>query len=231
MKLTSDLKTLTTVCAVALTQLGSPAQAKQDIPGVAEQPAAYFYTGKPYDSDLGSYVFNARNYNPEINRWISADPSGFPDGANASAYAPVPTYMFDRLGFRRETYDQYFGRAYSTLITVVTQNSRSISLTGIEVSGGASGSGIGGAINLVFSIQTTAVVITKNQITELTNQVDNQNPTGDGWQQTGNFTMTRNETSTSKIQDNLDLGSDRFQSKWSSDTRQIGYQQWEREVE
>ena len=98
MKLTSDLKTLTTVCAVALTQLGSPAQAKQDIPGVAEQPASYFYTGKPYDSDLGAYVFNARNYNPEINRWTSADPSGFPDSANNGKYVANPLTQYDALG-------------------------------------------------------------------------------------------------------------------------------------
>lgn len=98
MKLTSILKTLATVCAVALTQIGSQAQAKETIPGVAEQPAAYFYTGKPYDSDLGNYTFNARNYNPEINRWTSADPSGFPDGANNSVYAPVATSQLDANG-------------------------------------------------------------------------------------------------------------------------------------
>ena len=46
------------------------------------------YTGKPYDADLGAFVFPYRNYRPEEGRWMSADPSGFPDGVNGVAYAP-----------------------------------------------------------------------------------------------------------------------------------------------
>jgi RHS repeat-associated protein len=100
MKLTNSLKTLATASAVALTLLGVYVHADNvaNIPGVAEQPATYFYTGKPYDADLGAYTFAARNYNPEINRWTTPDPSGFPDGANNQFYAPVPTSDFDYQG-------------------------------------------------------------------------------------------------------------------------------------
>jgi RHS repeat-associated protein len=69
------------------------------IPGTSAKPASYFYTGKPYDKDLGAYVFSARNYNPETNRWASADPSGFPDGANNHIYTSAPTWKFDPTGF------------------------------------------------------------------------------------------------------------------------------------
>ncbi|TAG09559.1 MAG: hypothetical protein EAZ42_06315, partial [Verrucomicrobia bacterium] len=48
-----------------------------------------------------SYAFKYRNYNPEIARWTSEDPSGFPDGANGSAYAPVLTSSFDFMGLWR----------------------------------------------------------------------------------------------------------------------------------
>jgi len=41
-----------------------------------------FYTGKPYLAESGSYAFKYREYNPEMNRWTTVDPSGFPDGAN-----------------------------------------------------------------------------------------------------------------------------------------------------
>ncbi|TAG10397.1 MAG: hypothetical protein EAZ42_04135, partial [Verrucomicrobia bacterium] len=45
-----------------------------------------------------SYAFKYRNYNPEIARWTSEDPSGFPDGANGSAYAPNPNSELDYQG-------------------------------------------------------------------------------------------------------------------------------------
>jgi RHS repeat-associated protein len=41
-----------------------------------------FYTGKPYVGSSGGYAFQYRSYNPELARWTSEDPSGFPDGAN-----------------------------------------------------------------------------------------------------------------------------------------------------
>jgi RHS repeat-associated protein len=56
------------------------------------------FTGKPYDADLGAFVFPFRNYRPEEGRWMSSDPSGFPDGVNASAYAPEIFTGVDPLG-------------------------------------------------------------------------------------------------------------------------------------
>jgi RHS repeat-associated protein len=58
---------------------------------VEANPADVFYTSKPYEEDLGGYVFDYRTYSPEINRWTTSDPSGFPDGANNRVYAPVAT--------------------------------------------------------------------------------------------------------------------------------------------
>lgn len=57
-----------------------------------------FYTGKPYVDASGGYSFKYRSYNPELARWTSEDPSGFPDGANASIYAPSPTSEMDADG-------------------------------------------------------------------------------------------------------------------------------------
>jgi len=64
---------------------------------VKPEAPTIFFTGKPYVDGLG-YVFKYRNYNPELCRWQSADPSGFPDGANNQIYAPVPTSQFDPTG-------------------------------------------------------------------------------------------------------------------------------------
>jgi len=61
-----------------------------------ENPA--FFTGKPYLASTDGYAFKYRSYSPRIARWTSEDPSGFPDGANGSFYAPVPTRQFDYCG-------------------------------------------------------------------------------------------------------------------------------------
>lgn len=61
------------------------------------------FTGKPYDADLGAHVFPFRNYRSDVGRWTSADPCGFPDGANGQAYAPVPVSNIDPLGLSEET--------------------------------------------------------------------------------------------------------------------------------
>jgi len=57
-----------------------------------------FYTGKPYLAESGSYAFKYREYNPEMGRWTTVDPSGFPDGANNRMYAAVPTSQLDNNG-------------------------------------------------------------------------------------------------------------------------------------
>jgi RHS repeat-associated protein len=56
------------------------------------------FKGKPYDTDLGSYVFPFRNYRPELARWTSADPAVFPGGPKVHFYAPVATNEVDITG-------------------------------------------------------------------------------------------------------------------------------------
>ena len=87
---------------LALSGLMAKQQPKKDaVPGVAPQPAEFFYTGKPYDDDLGAYSFNYRNYDPSVARWTSVDPSGFPDGANAFLYVTNnPISLFDDIGLK-----------------------------------------------------------------------------------------------------------------------------------
>jgi RHS repeat-associated protein len=74
--------------------------------GELEDSRTARFTGKPYDADLGAYVFPFRNYDPESARWLSADPSGFPDGPNQHYYAAVPTMGVDPLGLAAEYYNQ-----------------------------------------------------------------------------------------------------------------------------
>ena len=68
------------------------------VPTANEQSS--FFTGKPFDAASGTYLFKYRSYSPDVARWTSADPSGFPDGANNMIYAPVPTHGFDPLGLK-----------------------------------------------------------------------------------------------------------------------------------
>jgi RHS repeat-associated protein len=67
----------------------------------ATAEAMAFYTGKPYLASAGGYAFKYRNYQPELARWTSEDPSGFPDGANCNFYAPKPTSELDFQGLSR----------------------------------------------------------------------------------------------------------------------------------
>ena len=62
--------------------------------------ASAFYTGKPYLASSGGYAFKYRSYDPEVVRWTSEDPSGFPDGVNGHMYVPVPTCGFDPDGLK-----------------------------------------------------------------------------------------------------------------------------------
>jgi RHS repeat-associated protein len=88
---------LLTLVAVAC-GVKANAVSTHEVPGVDVQPASYFYTGKPYDADLAAYMFMYRTYNPELNRWTTTDPSGFPDGAQNSSYVNKPTYGIDPSG-------------------------------------------------------------------------------------------------------------------------------------
>jgi RHS repeat-associated protein len=65
------------------------------------EDSSAFYTGKPYIAPTATYAFKYRSYNPELARWTSEDPSGFPDGANGNIYAPCPTFQLDWLGLAK----------------------------------------------------------------------------------------------------------------------------------
>lgn len=57
-----------------------------------------FFTGKPQVEGLG-YSFLFRNYKPEIGKWQTSDPIGYPDGWNNFAYCNNGvTNRFDILG-------------------------------------------------------------------------------------------------------------------------------------
>ena len=66
-----------------------------------EGDAAYF-TGKPAVAGLGR-AFLYRNYRPDLAKWATADPLGYPDGWNSLAYCGNEvTGFIDFLGARRE---------------------------------------------------------------------------------------------------------------------------------
>lgn len=44
------------------------------------------FTGKVFVKELGGYTFLHRLFAPDLNRWTTSDPSGFPEGANNSLY-------------------------------------------------------------------------------------------------------------------------------------------------
>lgn len=96
------MKPTTTLIALLCATIAAHA-GEENLPGIAAQPASYFYTGKPYDCDLDAYAFAFRSYDPVVARWTSTDPSGFPDGANNSFYAPSPTTGLDANGLAKVT--------------------------------------------------------------------------------------------------------------------------------
>ena len=58
-----------------------------------------FFTGKPFVKELEGFVFKYRNYSAKQLRWISADPTGYPDGLNNYQYAMAnPISYVDPLG-------------------------------------------------------------------------------------------------------------------------------------
>jgi RHS repeat-associated protein len=75
----------------------------------ATPPQEVFFTGKPYLEETGQYLFLFRHYDPELARWTTADPSGFPDGANNIAYMAVPTSEFDWQGLESKDIHADFG--------------------------------------------------------------------------------------------------------------------------
>lgn len=86
-------------------------------PATVSEPSAQFYTGKPYVADAGGYVYKYRTYNPEMSRWTSADPSGFPDGVNNQIYAGVPISGVDSDGLTYTSIESSTMEATSTKYT------------------------------------------------------------------------------------------------------------------
>jgi len=76
-------------------QIARAAAAQAD---VAKSETPTLYTGKISDADSGGYLFKYRNYDPELSRWMTVDPSGFPDGVNCNSYAPNPLSEVDWCG-------------------------------------------------------------------------------------------------------------------------------------
>ena len=67
--------------------------------GELEDSRTARFTGKPYDADLGAYVFPFRNYDPESARWLSADPSGFPMARTSIIMRPCRPWGWIRWGW------------------------------------------------------------------------------------------------------------------------------------
>jgi len=80
-------------------------QNQKSQPSASSQEGGVFYTGKPYLAESGSYAFKYRQYSPEMGRWTTVDPSGFPDGANNRVYAAVPTSGLDPNGLAWDSWD------------------------------------------------------------------------------------------------------------------------------
>jgi RHS repeat-associated protein len=81
-----------------LAQWSASQAAAAKVASSSQDTSTQFYTGKPYIADAGGYVFKYRTYNPEMSRWTSADPSGFPDGVNNYQAASNPITYFDTNG-------------------------------------------------------------------------------------------------------------------------------------
>ena len=67
--------------AAALTAFGEPLPGQ----GVGAPSSGAFFTGKPSVPGLG-YAFLLRSYRPDLAKWQTADPFGYPDGWNQLAY-------------------------------------------------------------------------------------------------------------------------------------------------
>ena len=67
--------------AAALTAFGEPLPGQ----GAGAPSSGVFFTGKPSVPGLG-YAFLLRSYRPDLAKWQTADPLGYPDGWNRLAY-------------------------------------------------------------------------------------------------------------------------------------------------
>ena len=49
-------------------------------------PNRFMFTGREFDKETGLYYYRARYYNPQIGRFLQADPVGYKDGMNRYVY-------------------------------------------------------------------------------------------------------------------------------------------------
>lgn len=67
------------------------------------------FTGKPYISELNSFAFKHRNYGVEELKWLTPDPSGFPNGENTFLFSNGdPITYFDPNGLEAFVQDFAF---------------------------------------------------------------------------------------------------------------------------
>ena len=143
--------------------------------GQAAAPA--FFTGKPYLPATATYAFKYRDYAPNLARWTSEDPSGFPDGANSSHYAPSPTSQIDFMGLWKvkmtstgnyglDNGERYLGIGFASDLTVyanvVSSVAPNIKANSINISGnvfarcGTVNLGLTRNIDQHFTVSTTS---------------------------------------------------------------------------
>jgi len=136
---------------------GEIAQIESDAFGTQSGPVAKDsrFTGKPYDADMGAYVFPFRNYRSDEARWMSADPSGFPDGGNNSAYKPNPNMQFDALGLVTSTIGDFVitatsGASSSTADSHFTESETTAAFIPTSGPGAVSSGQVGGGSGTTF---------------------------------------------------------------------------------
>ena len=164
------------------------------LPGLGLQPVEYFYTGKPYDADTETYTFKYRNYDPELNRWTTADPSGFPDGANNQVYCSnIVLFAVDPNGAK-----QVVIGTVGVSIWDITINNWGVVASGATAVAGVLSSSIGiGAAGIVAGLaglgwSTTVGPESAPLITEIYGEVDdNAEPIG--------FTIVKDEHNLTNI--------------------------------
>ena len=79
---------------------------------------AEYFTGKPAVAGLGR-AFLFRNYRPDLARWQTADPLGYPDGWNRLAYGPnSPLTGVDIEGARWVTKTFWYADEYTDFVVL-----------------------------------------------------------------------------------------------------------------
>jgi RHS repeat-associated protein len=107
----------------------------------ATAPQELFFTGKPYLEETGQYLFLFRHYDPELARWTTPDPSGFPDRANNYLYCNAPFSGFDTYGLAWGNLDFlwhfYFGLGAPVTLSAIGHLDNVKNLSNSEPNGGA----------------------------------------------------------------------------------------------